>query len=88
MSFHTDSIFQATQELAYNEKAIASAEKTIATCETEMSALRELANESYMSRAAKVRAKYLSNKMQEAQGKIEGLETKNLVLKKTISNGH
>ncbi|KAH7107757.1 exonuclease [Auriculariales sp. MPI-PUGE-AT-0066] len=82
-----DSIFQATQELAFNEKAIASAEKTVHTCEAELQTLRELSNESYMSRAAKHRAKYLSSKMQEAQTKIEALEGKNVGLKKVISHG-
>ncbi|KZV94062.1 hypothetical protein EXIGLDRAFT_835266 [Exidia glandulosa HHB12029] len=80
-----DPVFQATQDLAYNEKAIASAEATVKTCEAEMSTLRELAGESSTRRAANTRAKYVSAKMQAAQSKIEQLEYKNAALMKVIT---
>ncbi|EJD53233.1 exonuclease [Auricularia subglabra TFB-10046 SS5] len=83
-----DALFQATQDLAYNEKAIASAESTVKACEAEMTTLKELASESSTRRAANARAKYLSNKMQAAQTKIEQLEAKNAALHKVISREH
>ena len=83
-----DTIFRATQEIALNEKAIASAEATVKSCEAELLTLRELASESPSKKAAYARAKYLVAKMQAAQTKLETLEGKNVALAKLLSQEH
>ena len=66
-----------------NEKAIASAEGIVKTCEDELLRLRELGS----SRTARRRENYVLDKMHAAQGKIETLEASNGELKKVLAKG-
>ncbi|KAK0448384.1 RNA12 protein-domain-containing protein [Desarmillaria tabescens] len=86
-----DAIFQATQDLAFNEKVIATAETSIKAYEQELSTLKDMgADTSFWSNLGSSsvlsqRAKYLLNKAKAAQTKVETLEKQNLLLKKTLS---
>ncbi|KAK0228223.1 RNA12 protein-domain-containing protein [Armillaria fumosa] len=85
-----DAIFQATQDLAFNEKVIATAEANIKAYEQELSTLKNMgADTSFwsnfsMSSVLSQRAKYLLNKAMTAQSKVETLEKQNVLLKKTL----
>lgn len=78
-----DTVFRATQDLAVNDKNIASAESVVRACEDELLRLRELGS----SRTARRRENFLLDKMHAAQVKIEGLETQNVELKKVLAKG-
>ncbi|KAF5386931.1 hypothetical protein D9615_001714 [Tricholomella constricta] len=89
-------IFQATQDIALNEKVIASSEKTILTCEEELKTLRGIAMMEARpwwqlglgrQSATSVRSRYLADKMLIAARKIETLEKKNVELKKVLAKG-
>lgn len=85
-----DPIFNAMQEIALNEKTIASAETTVRACEDELMTLRNIGLDigSSMLRGAGatgLRATYLLNKMKEASQKIEKLEAVNIKLKMVLS---
>ncbi|KAK0210434.1 RNA12 protein-domain-containing protein [Desarmillaria ectypa] len=86
-----DAIFQATQDLAFNEKVIVNAETSIKAYEHELSTLKDMgADTSFWSNFSSSsvlsqRAKYLLNKAKAAQTKVETLEKQNLLLKKTLS---
>ncbi|KAF8208542.1 exonuclease [Mycena galopus ATCC 62051] len=86
-----DSIFQAIQDIAFNEKSIASEESTIKTCEQELLSLKEIGRdfEHWWSTnaASSARAKYLLSKMQASTMKIEALEKRNSELKKVLVKG-
>ncbi|KII88921.1 hypothetical protein PLICRDRAFT_590111 [Plicaturopsis crispa FD-325 SS-3] len=88
-----DPIFQASQDLVYNEKQIASAESTIATCEKELSLLAEIGGEErrlgwFGGRGITGgRAAHLLEKMRVAEGKVQLLEKKNLELKRVLKKG-
>ncbi|KAF7322646.1 hypothetical protein HMN09_00043200 [Mycena chlorophos] len=87
-----DPIFQATQEIAFNEKLITSSESTIKTCEQELLSLKEIAGqESHWlwggNTATTARSRYLFSKMHAATLKIEALERKNTDLKKVLAKG-
>ncbi|KAJ7702409.1 exonuclease [Mycena rosella] len=86
-----DSIFQATQDIAYNEKLIASAESTVKACEQELLALKEIGTDAEHwwggNTASSSRSRYLLAKMQASAEKIEALERKNLELKKVLAKG-
>ncbi|KAG5651522.1 hypothetical protein H0H81_008334 [Sphagnurus paluster] len=86
-----DPIFQATQDYACNEKAIASAEKTVKACEEELKALRDIAAMDtrpwwYFGlgrpSAVSIRSRYLADKMLAATRKVDTLDMKNKELKK------
>ncbi|KAI0340659.1 hypothetical protein BDW22DRAFT_1360083 [Trametopsis cervina] len=84
-----DPIFQATQDIAFNEKVIASNESTVKACEDELMTLKEVeAGTSHWwgsRRAVSSREEYLLKKMRGAQEKIEALEKQNGSLKKVLS---
>ncbi|KAF7338610.1 Mitochondrial escape protein 2 [Mycena venus] len=86
-----DSIFQATQDIAFNEKIIASAESTVKACEQELLALKEIGKDSEHwwggNTASSTRTNYLLSKMQASTLKIEALERKNSELKKVLARG-
>ena len=82
-----DSTFRAVQDIALNEKAIASAESSIKTCEEELLKLeqiRPLDSGLLSSGATRQRAAFLLKKMQDAETKIEKLEEINTKLKKSL----
>ncbi|KAJ8462169.1 hypothetical protein ONZ45_g18034 [Pleurotus djamor] len=94
-----DPIFQASQDIAYNERLISSAEKTIQSCEEELRTLETIREQEARargwvdwafgwvlgSRACDMRAAYLFDKMGAAEKKLEGLEKKNAELKKVFA---
>jgi hypothetical protein len=87
-----DPIFQATQEISFNEKIITGSESTVRSCEEELVTLKEIGSESSSSwwgskSATRVRAKYLFDKMLAAELKIEDLEKRNVELKKVLAKG-
>ncbi|KAJ7929322.1 RNA12 protein-domain-containing protein [Mycena leptocephala] len=86
-----DSIFQATQDIAFNEKLITSAESTIKACEQELLTLKEIGkdNEHWWggNSASSTRSRYLLSKMQASALKIEALERRNSELKKVLAKG-
>ncbi|TFK42802.1 RNA12 protein-domain-containing protein [Crucibulum laeve] len=91
-----DKIFQATQDIAFNEKLIASAESTVRTCEEELKALKGMMGAEprhwwdwIVGRrsACRERAKYVCEKMLASEKKMEGLERKNAELKKVLAKG-
>lgn len=89
-----DPIFRATQDIALNEKAISSAEKTVRTCEEELVTLKGILGlESKIwwgavgRSVSSLRAKFLLEKMLSAEAKIEKLDKKNLELKEVLARG-
>jgi len=86
-----DPIFQATQDIAFNEKIVASAESTVKACEAELTTLKELGTAPSHwwggRTAASARADYLLQKMLDAEAKIETLERRNADLKKVLVKG-
>ncbi|KAK7023862.1 mitochondrial escape protein 2 [Favolaschia claudopus] len=87
-----DQIFQATQDIAFNEKIIASSESTIKSCEQELLSLKEINkdNQHWLwggSTAAATRSRYLQSKMLSSSLKIETLERRNSELKKALAKG-
>ncbi|KAI0721515.1 exonuclease [Cerioporus squamosus] len=85
----SDSIFKATQDIAFNEKVIASAESTVKACEDELLVLKDVdagtASWWGSQRAVEMREHYLLKKMRAAEQKIESLEKENAKLKKTLA---
>jgi hypothetical protein len=85
--FSVDATFRAVQDIALNEKAIASAESSIKTCEEELLKLeqiRPLDRGLLSSGATQQRAAFLLKKMRDAENKIEKLEAMNTKLKKSL----
>jgi hypothetical protein len=86
-----DSIFQATQDIAFNEKLITSAESTIKACEQELLTLKEIGKDDEHwwggNSASSTRSRYLLSKMQASALKIEALERRNSELKKVLAKG-
>jgi hypothetical protein len=84
-----DPIFQATQDIAFNEKIIASNQSTVQSCEEELKTLIEVETGTShwwgSRRAVTSRSEYLLKKMRAAQDKIETLEKQNASLKKLLS---
>ncbi|KAI0637238.1 exonuclease [Trametes polyzona] len=84
-----DPTFQATQDIAFNEKVIASAESTVRACEDELLTLKDVdagtASWWGSKRAVEMRANHLLRKMRAAQDKIEALERQNAQLKKVLA---
>ncbi|KIY67682.1 exonuclease [Cylindrobasidium torrendii FP15055 ss-10] len=81
--------FQASQDLAFNEKIIASSDATVKSCEDELSRLRDMGADSGWTGTFGVgvlssRMNYLLEKMKDAQAKIEKLEKDNKGLKKVL----
>ncbi|KAJ6500400.1 RNA12 protein-domain-containing protein [Mycena sanguinolenta] len=86
-----DPIFQATQDIAFNEKVIAGAESTIKSCEQELLTLNEIGKDSQHwwggNTGSSMRSRYLLSKMQASAMKIESLERRNSELKKVLAKG-
>ncbi|KAG0706364.1 RNA12 protein-domain-containing protein [Suillus ampliporus] len=87
-----DPIFQATQDIALNEKLTSSAESTVRACESELTTLQDLskAERSFWLFRRKVtseRKEYLLKKMRSAQTKIQTLEKRNVELKRVLAKG-
>ncbi|KAF8184984.1 RNA12 protein-domain-containing protein [Mycena galopus ATCC 62051] len=86
-----DSIFQATQDIAFNEKVIAGAETIVKACEEELLSLKEIGKDSEHwwsgNTASSTRSRYLLSKMQSSAMKIEFLERRNSELKKVLAKG-
>ena len=84
-----DPTFQATQDIAFNQKIIASSEATVQACETELLALKDIdagtASWWGSKRAVEMRENYLLKKMRAAEEKIESLEKQNAQLKKVLA---
>lgn len=94
-----DPIFQASQDIAYNNKVISSAETTIKLCEEELGTLENIREQEARTRgwgdwafgwmwgmrACDARAAYLFDKMGKAGKKVEVLERKNEELKKVLA---
>lgn len=83
-----DPVFQATQELGYNEKEIAQAESKIKVYEQELALLVDtMSKEGVILRrsACAERARYVGENMINAERKLERLEKKNRELKKALS---
>jgi hypothetical protein len=89
--FCPDPIFQASQDLASNTRLIDSAEATVRTCEQELQVLRTIGLDTGRwwsgATAMGIRAKYLMDKMANAQGTLEKLEKHNGELKKVLARG-
>ncbi|RPD65868.1 exonuclease [Lentinus tigrinus ALCF2SS1-7] len=85
-----DSVFKATQDIAFNEKVIAASETIVKACEQELLVLKDVdagtANWWGSKRAVEMRANYLLKKMRAAEQKVENLERENAQLKKTLAN--
>ncbi|KAG2115212.1 RNA12 protein-domain-containing protein [Suillus discolor] len=87
-----DPVFQATQDIALNDKVISSAESTVRTCESELSTLQDLSKTErsfwwFRRRATSERREYLLKKMRSAQTKIQTLEKRNAELKRVLAKG-
>lgn len=86
-----DPIFQASQDLASNTRLIDSAETTVRACEQELQVLRTIGLDTGRwwsgATAMGIRAKYLTDKMANAQGTLEKLEKHNGELKKVLARG-
>ncbi|KAM5539125.1 hypothetical protein V8D89_007348 [Ganoderma adspersum] len=84
-----DPAFQASQDIAFNKKVIASSETTVKACENELLTLKDVdagtANWWGSKRAVEMRANFLLKKMRAAQEKIETLERQNTQLKKMLA---
>jgi len=84
-----DSIFRATQDIAFNEKVIAASESTVKACENELLTLKDVdagTADWWGSRTAvRERSNYLLKKMRAAEEKVELLEKQNANLKKILS---
>ncbi|KAF7800270.1 hypothetical protein EIP86_011517 [Pleurotus ostreatoroseus] len=84
-----DSIFQANQDYALNQKLIAANETIVKACEDELLTLKEVeAGTSHWwgsRRAVSSRGEYLLKKMRVAEEKIEAFEKQNNSLKKVLS---
>jgi len=88
----TDKVFQATQELAYNEKQIADTEGKIKEYEQELAVLVDTMEKekrpwwSLRRSPCVERARYVGDKLSSAGRKVEMLERKNGELKKVLSS--
>ncbi|KAJ7366501.1 RNA12 protein-domain-containing protein [Mycena albidolilacea] len=82
-----DSIFQATQDIAFNEKVIAAAESTVKACEQELLSLKDIGGGWGGNAASSTRSRYLLSKMHASAMKIEALEGRNSELKKVLAKG-
>ncbi|KAJ6466338.1 RNA12 protein-domain-containing protein [Mycena sanguinolenta] len=86
-----DSIFRATQDIAFNEKMITGEETTVKACEQELLSLKEIGRDFEHwwggNAASSTRSRYLLTKMQAATLKIEALERRNIELKKVLAKG-
>lgn len=90
-----DTVFQATQEIAFNEKQIGSAESTIQKCEDELQRLKTVEDMDGGwfrwvrggRRGIRERERLLLRKLGEANRKVEELERVNKELRSVIRRG-
>ncbi len=90
-----DAVFQATQEISFNEKQIASAESTIQKCEDELQRLKSMDDTNggwlrWLSggrRGILERERLLLRRLGEANQKVEELERRNKEFKGVIKRG-
>ena len=90
-----DKLFEATQELAYNEKQIAEAEVKIKGCENELAVLMDTMQKENEQRwwglfgrsACWGRARYVGNYLTVTERKLEMLEKRNKEWKRVIKEG-
>lgn len=88
-----DKIFEATQEIAYNEKQVAEAESKIKAYENELASLTDTMHKEkqlswfWGSSACHSRARYVGKKLAAAERKVETLERKNDQLKRVLAGG-
>lgn len=89
MPHQLDPIFQAVQDLAFNAKLCQSAEATVLACEQELQVLRMIGFDSVRwwrrTTATGMRAKYLMEKMANAQARLQKLEKESGELKKALA---
>ncbi|ESK85972.1 hypothetical protein Moror_9473 [Moniliophthora roreri MCA 2997] len=86
----SDKIFQAVQEIAYNEAQVSSAESSVKSCEEELLKLKDIGwnpTKWFWSDPPSRRAEYILSKMMDAERKLETLERKNVELKKALAKG-
>ncbi|KDR81387.1 hypothetical protein GALMADRAFT_58608 [Galerina marginata CBS 339.88] len=87
-----DKVFQATQELGYNEKQISDAETKIQAYQQELTVLVDTMQKerrpwwSVRRSPCLERARYVGDKLATATRKVETLERKNMELKKVLSS--
>lgn len=86
-SISLDRIFQATKDVSFNEKVIASAEATIKACEEELVTLKEITPDSWFATPTDARRRYLLGKVAASERKIERLEVTNTDLKRVLARG-
>lgn len=86
-----DKIFEATQEIAYNEKQITELEGKIRGYEGELTTLTDMMHKErqmtwlWGSHACRSRANYVGKKLAAAGRKVETLERKNEQLKRVLA---
>ena len=87
----SDPIFQATQDIAFNDQLIAASESKIRACEEELTTLKNIgtADSSWWGgkRASSERTAYLFSKMLEAERKIKKLDKQTTELKEILAKG-
>jgi len=85
-----DPVFRATQDLSFNAKLIESAEATVRACEQELQVLRTIGIDTVRwwrrTSATGIRAKYLMEKMRNAQATLQKSEKQNGELKKVLAH--
>jgi len=84
-----DPIFRAVQDVAFNAKLIEKAEATVLACEQELQVLRMIGFDTARwwrrTSATGIRAKYLMEKMANAQARLQKLEKENEELRKVLA---
>jgi hypothetical protein len=89
--FYLDPVFQATQDINFNVKLVESAEATVRACEQELQVLRAIGLDSGRwwsgMTSTEIRAKYLLERMGNAQATLQKLEKQNRELKKVLAHG-
>jgi hypothetical protein len=86
---YLDPIFRAVQDLSFNAKLIEKAEVTVLACEQELQVLRMIGFDSARwwrrTSATGIRAKYLMEKMANAQATLQKLEKESSELRKVLA---
>ena len=89
MICYIDPIFRAVQDLAFNAKLIEKAEATVLACEQELQVLRLIGFDCVhwwrRTSATGIRAKYLMEKMGNAQATLQKLEKESGELRKVLT---
>ena len=84
-----DPIFRAVQDVSFNAKVIEKAEATVLSCEQELQVLRMIGFDTARwwrrTSATGIRAKYLMEKMANAQARLQKLEKESEELRKVLA---